>query len=387
MSLAHRITKLEQKAWPLLRCFSCQLRVANGLRELRSGQKNSDTVLIKCLFCGGRYEIPLEGRSNEVREIVTLILEADPIQKYYDERWYCAKQWFVRRHSQIEIYQREMSSEDPFRFYHAYPPVSRFKENMNSSLPKRNTPIVNLQAKAAKFARDELLKVTRIIKAPKWFPIDETVEQIRTQVQDQKQRHIAELHCKLKLPYLQNLPQELEYTLNACFTHLETLKEREAYEVFIWRRSLEVTKTETVFFEQEVQNKSTEAIQALSFEDAKLAPAIVTELIHQDNRGHGSLENTQQTAPVRTNRSNVHVLMNESSGADCHDSMVTDQSLIVNLECESSESQPLEYRTIEDSSGRSKGYERFFSNSLYRRTQEQPRFIKQRHGVRYVKSM
>lgn len=315
MSLVQRLTKLEQKAWPLLRCLSCQLRAANGLRELSSGQKNSNTVLIKCLFCGGRYEIPLEGRSNEVREIVTLILEADPIQKYYDERWHCAMQWFLRRHSQIEIYHREMTREDPFRFYHPYPSVRRFKENTNSSSVKFNSLIVNLQAKAAKFARDELLKVKRLIKAPEWFPIDETVGQIRAQVQDQKHRHIAELHCKLKLSYLDDLPEELGYTLNACFTHLETLKEREAYELFIWRQSLEVTRTETIFFEQEVQNKSMEAIQAtISTEDAKPATTIVTELNPQDIRGEGSLENTQQTAPVRTDKSNVvHILMSESS--------------------------------------------------------------------------
>jgi len=388
MRLAHRITKLEQKAWPLLRCLSCQLNAAMGFRELRSGQKRSQTVLKQCPFCGGRYEIPLKGRSNEVREILTLILEADPIQKYHDERWYCARQWFLRRHSQIEIYQREMTSEDPFRFYHPYPPVHRFRENTNSSSAKRNSLLVNLQAKAAKFTRDELSKVKRLIKAPEWFPIDETVEQIRTQVQDQKQRHIAELHRKLKFPYLHNLPEELEYTLKACFTHLETLKEREVYEVFIWRRSLEVTKSETVFFEQEVQNKSTEAIQAVSIEDAKLAPIIVSELIHQDNPSQGSLENTQQTAPVRTDQSNVHILMNESSGVDRYDSIVADQSLIENLECKSPESQPPKYRTIEDSSSRLKGYERFFSNNRYRRTQEQPRFIRRSAAPsRYVKSM
>jgi len=376
MSLAQRVTKLEQKGLPLLQCLSCQLRTANGLRELRSGQKKSDTVLQKCPFCGGLYEIPLEGRSNEVREILTLILEADPIQKYYDERWHCATQWFLRRHSQIEIYQREMTSQDSFRFYHPYPSVRHFEENVNSSSAKRNSPIANLQAKAAKFARDELLRIKRLIKAPEWFPVDETVEQIRAQVQDQKYRHIAELHCKLKLPYLDNLPKELEYTLNACFTHLETLKEREFYEVFIWRRSLEITKTETIFFEQEVQNKSTEAIQAISTEDEKPAAAIVTEPIRQDNRDQSSPENRQQTAPVRTDQSYVHILMSESSRADRPDLILADQSLIANRECETPESQPPKYLTIEDVSSRSKGYERFFSNDRYRHTKEQPRFKK-----------
>jgi hypothetical protein len=281
-----------------------------------------------------------------------------------------------------------MTSQDPFRFYHPYPPVRRFEENEDSSSAKRNSPIVNLQAKAAKFARDELWRVKRLIKAPKWFPIDETVEQIRAQVQDQKHRHIAELHCKLKLPYVHNLPEELEYTLNACFTHLETLRERQAYEVCIWRQSLEVTKTETIFFEQEVQNKSSEAIQAtISTEHAKPATSIATELFPQDIRGQGSLENTKQTAPAHTDKSNVHILMSESSRADRPDSTLVDRSLIANRECESPESQPPKYRTIEDVSSRSNGYEPFFGNDPYRRTQEQPRFIKRTARSRYVKSM
>ncbi len=370
MSLAQRITKLEQKAWPLLQCLSCQFKAAIGLREFRSDQKSSDTVLKNCLFCGGRYEIPLEGRNDEVRQILALISEADPIQKYHDERWYCAMHWFLCRHSQIEIYQREMTSEDPFRFYHPYPPVPRFKENTNSSPAKRNSRIVNLQAKAANFNRDELLKVKRLIKAPDRFPIDETVEQIRVQVQDQKHRHLAELHCELKLPYLHNLPEELHYTLNACFTHLETLKEREAYEVFIWRQSLEVTKTETIFFEHEIQNKSTEAIRAASStEDAQPATTIVTELNPQDIRGQGTLEDTQQTAPPLTDNSNVQTVKSESSAVDRHDSIPVDQS-------------------CEDSSSGSKGYDRFFSNKRYQRTQEQPRFIRRSAAPsRYVKSM
>ena len=373
MSLAQRLTKLEQKAWPLLRCLSCQWKVAIGLRELRSGPKSSDTVVKKCLFCGGRYEIPLKGRSEEAREIITLILEADPIQKYYDERWHCAIQWFLRRHSQIEIYLREMTSEDPYRFYHPYPPVRRFKENTNSSSAKRNSPIVNLQAKSAKFTRDELLKLKQLIKAPEWFPIDETVEQIRAQLQDQKHRHIAELHCKLKLPYLHNLPEELGYTLNACFTHLETLKEREAYEVFIWRQSLEVTKTETIFFEQEIQNKSTEAIQAtISTEDAKPATAIVSEQIPQDIRGQGDFENTQQTAPARSDKS-VDILTREPS-ADSHDSLLKDV-FIGNREYECSDLRPPKYRTMENSTSCAKEYKRFFSDR-YQRPQEQSRFMK-----------
>lgn len=372
MGLAGRVTKLEQKAWPLLRCLSCQLRAATGWRELKSWQVTSDMVVQKCAYCGGCYEIPLESENKQVREIVKLILEADPIQKYRDEKWHCAVEWLVQRHSQIEIYQRAMASEDEFRFYRPYPPTPGGEGNASFSSGKRNSQIVDLSARAAKFVGKESLKIKRLIKAPESFPIDETVRQIKAQIQDQRYCHIADLCHKLKLHY--NLPEELEYQLNACFTHLEILKAREAYELFIWRQSLEVTKTETIFFEQEINNKSAEAIQAIiSIEDEKAAtenekPAtIAMDQPPQDTPAElDSLDNTHQVPPTDSDQNNIHILMNESSRADPNHLEPFDQSP-AKRECEFPETQPPEYRTIQDSSSNSKKYERFIKPNRYRR--------------------
>jgi RNase P subunit RPR2 len=264
MSLAARLRKLEVRYRPILLCRICQYLAATGKRELRAIPPATLTIRT-CRFCGARHGFDLKNRDEPTREVLSLILEADPIKRYFDERVYSAARWYKTRKSEVKTYQQAIKSEDQLRFFLPYPrPAIHNVETttiLSSRERKHKQEIDDLRQLADSYVRKETEKIKRSINAPETFPVVSTIEQISTEVRSLKSRRMAEILNSVDEQ--SDSRQQLEFELNACFVHLENLKTRQAHEVVIWDHSLSITLDEIRFFESEIEKRAAEAMPSI----------------------------------------------------------------------------------------------------------------------------
>src|SRR6266436_4963439 len=179
MSLAARVKRLEMRCRSILRCLRCQYWASMGVHELELGSTDPD-VVNKCDTCGARYGLSLQKFDAHEREVLVMMVEADPIGKLHDERFYAAINWMRMRHSEIGTYQKAMTRQDKPRFCLSYPPPPFSDEQggiavLSTTEKKKKREQDDLKKRAAHFTRRERDRIKRLTNAPETFPVDETV--------------------------------------------------------------------------------------------------------------------------------------------------------------------------------------------------------------------
>ena len=262
--LQARLLKLEKRYQPILLCLSCQYWEALGKHALKGIPSERNVAIHRCPLCGTKYSVDVKNCEPLEREVVTLIVQADPIERYLGERYNSAAHWYRMRKSEIKSYQEALKSEDKSRFFFPYPKRSVQDTQTAADLlspkeKKEKRALEDLRKRADSQAARETERIKRLLGAPEIFSVDKTIEQVRLEVQCLRFRRISEILHDIDRG--SEFGRQLEYELNMCFVHLENLKMRQAHEVVLWKQTLRITENEVRFFLCEIEKRAARALR------------------------------------------------------------------------------------------------------------------------------